>query len=708
MRGKKTITFLLISVLLCGCSSGKEDRKPAMSHPAGAEAEAEESQIPEELSYPGDTVLRMATGYNSPKAGMSFDEETAKGGVTLFDGSVYQPGDLKPTWAEVEKRLHFKIEDKYRGKNVEEELAYWRSRLDEVDLVVGNAPSLHALGEAGKLVDLSKYLDLMPSFRENLEEYDMVRLSVTGNTDMGSVYFAPYFDGIDDIERMPLMRSDWVQRLLDGDGAFAAESCGKTGEPHYEPYMPLSGKYDIDVVKPDGKSTETIVKNYDAFGNVIESMNQRGSMNGVEAVNLLRQYIDETYGGYYGAKRSDLFIGQNAAWDADELVALLRCIEANPQTLNGTEEVAGIFTREDANNQRRCDMFRLAGLLFGVRGLDSRQDYLYFGKTGKLIDARLQPETYQALGRMHDMVLEGLISESFRKGTSMTSAEMLERDMGFMHYDYNQTQTVYNRTKLQADAGEKYMPVLPPVAKWYDGTGSKIMRFTESWRSAKSFGWAISADGIADDRDKLCAALKLIDYAYSDEGVILMSYGPDACIRKKEDGSYAMFSYEGREIPEISPELYEEIWKKDGNFTDYARRYLGSTLGILKSHAVEYQCMEDAGKEGEANIENAVALGVVRHPELSQEENLWYSLIPTTFPLTRKEMDLLNIYPDMNDCFSPSKDGNNLLVDIIVNGFEGTADSEAKIAYKVNKEMGGGESLKIMQSAMDRLFLCYG
>ena len=70
----------------------------------------------------------------------------------------------------------------------------------------------------------------------------------------------------------------------------------------------------------------------------------------------------------------------------DELVALLRCVVANPQTLNGTDTVQGLFSREDDNNQRRVDLFRFAGTLFGVRGLEARQDYLYVGVDGKLYD----------------------------------------------------------------------------------------------------------------------------------------------------------------------------------------------------------------------------------------------------------------------------------------------------------------------------------
>ena len=59
----------------------------------------------------------------------------------------------------------------------------------------------------------------------------------------------------------------------------------------------------------------------------------------------------------------------------------------------------GLFSREDNNNQRRIDMFRLAGHLFGVRGMESRQDYLYVGNDGELHDARQEADTYVALAR---------------------------------------------------------------------------------------------------------------------------------------------------------------------------------------------------------------------------------------------------------------------------------------------------------------------
>ena len=403
------------------------------------------------LQYAAGTVLRMATGYNSAQTGISMHADIAGEGITLADGKTYHAGDLKPTWVELQNVLNVKFEDKYQGKKTAEEFPYWEQQMDQIDMVSGTASDLSVAGTAGKLVNLADYLNDMPNFKKYLNDNPIVLLSISSVDDegkVGGIYFAPYFDGVNDIERMPLMRTDWVEKLLNGKGEFSAASSKNIAKAVYTPYMPTSGKVSIDVVKADASGTETITKDYDKAGNIVAKMNAAGEISGVEAVNMLRKYIDEVYNGYYGENRADLFIGQNAAWDADELVALLRCVVANPQTLNGTDSVAGIFSRENDNNQRRIDMFRFVGTLFGVRGLESRQDYLYVGADGLLHDARQEEATYEALERMNALVQEGLIASSFVNSESMKTETMLKNDAGFMHYDYNQTQTVFNQTAL--------------------------------------------------------------------------------------------------------------------------------------------------------------------------------------------------------------------------------------------------------------------
>lgn len=660
------------------------------------------------LTYAEGTVLRMATGYNNAKTGLFFDAEVAGEGIVLADGVTYHSGDLKPTWVEVQKELGVTFEDKYQGNSAAKEFEYWKDRLAEVDMVSGTAVTLSEYGETGALVNIAEYLDQMPNFKAYLEANPIVRLSITGNTSTGAIYFSPYFDGVNDIERMPLMRADWVAKLLDGEGEFTAEACGNTAAPVCEPYMPTEGVVEIEVVNAEGTDVETISKNYDVAGNIVEKMNEVGSMSGVDAVNMLRTYIDEAYDGYYGTTRSNLFIGQNAAWDADELVALLRCVTSNAQTLNGTDSIQGLFTREDNNNQRRVDMFRFAGVLFGVRGLESRQDYLYVGEDGLLHDARQEEATYEALEKMNAMVEEGLISKAFVDMSEESTKTYLQNDLGFMHYDYNQTQTVYNATVL--NEGEKYMAVMVPVAHWYDGTSEDgvFMRFTESWRSVKTDGWGISKAGVGDDTNKLNAALALIDFAYSDKGMILMSYGPDAFIKTNDDGSYVTFNFNGKEMPVIADATYDELWEKaSGNYTNYARFYLGSTLSFAKSQAFEYQCTQEVGKEGAGHISTAIGLGTIKHPELAVTENPWYTSVPTVLPTTRVENDMVNTYSELKTKFSSSKGEENILVALIAAGYNDDMYDAEDAAATVSEDWGGMQYLNIKQDAWDRLLEYY-
>ena len=675
--------------------------------------EPTEPVVEDLLVFEAGTVLRMACGYNNKKTGLFFDADVAKDGITLADGKTYHTGDLKPTWVEVENRLGMKFVDMYQGNSATNELKFWAEKLDQVDMVAGNATGLNERGAAGQLVNIADYLHLMPHFNAYLEANPIVRLSITGTDadgNLGAIYFSPYFDGVSDIERMPLMRTDWVEKLLNGEGEFTAAASGTLATAVYTPYMPTSGKVTVDVVNKAGTAVESVTKDYDKAGNIVAKMNAAGNISGVEAVNMLRKYIDEAYNGYYGTNRADLFIGQNAAWDADELVALLRCVVSNAQTLNGTDVIYGLFSREDDNNQRRIDMFRFAGTLFGVRGLESRQDYLYVGTDGQLHDSRMEKDTYEALARMNAMVQEGLISASFVNTSDEDTGTMLANDLGFMHYDYNQTQTVYNETKLQD--GEKYMAVMVPVARWFDGTDPNgvYMRFTESWRSVKTDGWAISIAGINGDQNKLYACLKLIDYAYSPEGTILMSYGPDAFIKTNADGSYVTFNFNGQQMPVIADATYAELWEKaSGNYTNYARQFLGSTLSFMKSQAFEYQCTHVVGKEGAGYISTAIALGTIKHPELAMTSNPWYTIVPTVLPTTTVENSTINSYSELSTNFSTSKGKVNFLVDLIVKGFtiEGMGSVD-ECVNTVSDAWNGNKALYIRNGAWELLQDYYG
>ncbi len=626
------------------------------------------------------TELRVAGGYQKTNEAISFQDATiTKEGIKLADGVTYHTSDLKPTWAALQNQLGIKFKDVFKGSgSAEKEYKAWENNLEEVDIIAGSASLLVAAGSQGKVVDLNKYMDKLPNFKNYLDNNQIARLSITGSTEgdnKGAIYFSPYFDGVDDIERMPLIRADMVRKLLDGDTTYTgANRTVKTNG--YNAYMPTSGSVEVDVSDSAG-SVKKLTKDYSKYGNIIAKMNAESELTGDKAVQMFREYIDKTYAGHY-ANRSDLFLGYDAAWDADEMVALLRCAGASLNDSDGNP-ITPLYSRETGNNQRDVDLTRFAGSLFGARGLESRQDYLYFDTESKLHDARQEAKTYDAMERMHGLVTEGLVGLA----AGSTSASCLEKDAGIMSYDYNQTQTVMNATKLQE--GEEYIAIMVPVAKWSDGKKTEYKRFTESWRSVKTDGWAISAAGVEGNQAKLDAALALIDFAFSVQGQITMSYGPDSFIKVKDSSvtvkdwsdvakKYETFNFNGTQMPVIKDETYKELQDlASGNYTNYARRYLGSTLnGFPKSQAFEYQCTNDIGKKGSAVIATAIGAGTLDHPVLAiNEENMWYTSIPTTLPTTSPQTDALKALTDITANFSSSKGGTNVFYNLIATGATG-------------------------------------
>lgn len=655
--------FGVVSLFACdGNKPVEDDRKPVVF----------------DLDYAEGTKLNMAVVHDNAQTTITFDSKLAGNGLKLADGKTYNTGDLKPAWEALQDKLKVSFTNVYTGaKSAANEYKAWKNlNFEGVDVVVGNASDMAEDGRAGNMVDLSLYLDLMPNFSNFLKENPIVNLSVLSDTTKGSIYYAPYFDGYDDIEKYFIMRVDWVEKLLDGDGEFTATTTDKFGKTTaYTPYMQTSGKLEVNSLTADGSDTQTITKNYDTkYGNIVDYMNKNvtADTTGVELVNMLRGYIDEAYNGIYGKTRSHLFTGYDACWDADELVALLRCIVTNTFTLTGQNDnkVQGIFPRESELN-RTSDLLSLVSM-FGARGYESRNDMLYFDGNNVLCDARGSEDMIKAANKLNELYKEGLILADFDKkinDSAKIGELMYKNNQGFMIYDYVQTQCLYNehadiKGKIE---GFNLSPVINPVAKWFDGTNENgvWMRFTESWRSVKTNGWGIPATCTGD---QLKAALRMFDYVYSDEGQILMSYGPDAW------RSGQTIDYKGEQVPEISSAAWDELWNlASGNFTNYARQYIGSTLpiGYVKDQGFEYQCTTENGKAGALKVSQAIAKGVVKHvsPEIS--DNLFYTMVPTVLPLTKaNDAQLAEItIIGTNGVYSKTKGkGTNIFLDTIKYG----------------------------------------
>ena len=603
--------------------------------------------------YTSGTVLRVSL---DGEYGIFFDSDAAIEGVTLADGVTYLPGDLKPAIAQLGRDLSLEFSSPTGDT------------LADTDIIIAPVEELRRLAEQGELIDLSKYFSKMPDFSTYLRTNGTVRLSLIGDSISGNVNFAPTLTGDYLIGRMPVMRADWIEKLLNGSGPFTAERCGSLSSAHYTPFMPTVGRLEVSVPSADGTSVDTVTKNYSVAGNVIETMNiacSFGELTGVDAVNILRSYIDDAYGGYYGTDRADLFIGTNAAWDADELVALLRCVVANAPLLTGGDEIRGVFPSSSDKDGQGADILSFAGLLFGARGLDSASSYLYLDSAGELCDARAEERTYIALEKANSLIREGLISTSVFDGNSNGDNTDCFSD-GFMYYGF-----------YDARGGANMRAALPPVSLWDDGSAmvdgvdtGKFLRFTESSSPRLTSGIGISSSGIGDDKDKLNAALALINRLFGEDGEKLMTLAPDAFL-VTEDGEPVTAGYRDTQIPLFGSETLDDISVlAGGDAVEYARKYLGSC--ILKDNTDMLLWQTDI--ESWADIDKyhtAISLGTLSIARSDLADNPWYTAVPSDFSLTYAEKEQLREFSELapDGKYSFSEDGENLLVSLLEKGY---------------------------------------
>ncbi|MDE5721155.1 MAG: hypothetical protein K2I30_00225 [Clostridia bacterium] len=284
-------------------------------------------------------------------------------------------------------------------------------------------------------------------------------------------------------------------------------------------------------------------------GNIIDIMNlainkKAGNVDGNTLTQLLRRYISVTYiynnESFYttgGRKLADVFNSAYAAWDVDLYTALGRCFVTSGTALgNEVKDTANLFllTGRQSRTDRFNDTVAMAGELYGVRGLESRYQYAYIKADGTIVDARTKEETFDAVNKMNALTKEGLyaplISSVTVDGGKTSYSYGNTGVQALTLHDYVQTQTAYGLTTAP-NSPYNFAPILTPVSKWDtddNGSHETIMRFTESWRSVKTTGFGISYKGVKDSPDKLSAALAFVDYMFSTDGQILMTYGPQA------------------------------------------------------------------------------------------------------------------------------------------------------------------------------------
>ncbi len=621
--------------------------------------------------------VTVNTAINYEGRGITYQEAAP---YEALNGKTYTSGMIMPVWESIGDALNINFVDTKQTSTTNAQFqAYATAGFVGADVINGTSTQLSEYGVTGNFVDLSKYLNYMPNLNKFLIENPSVRTSMTSAN--GAIYYTPYFDGFGEIEQMFLMRIDWVQDILDVQSpTFDGEAY--TGTFTVQKVTPAVMNVTVEVANPDG-TTRNVVKAHSQ--NILDILAALPTKTGITMGNAFRTYMQSVYGSQGYAKLSDVFVGTDAAYDTDELVALMYVIKANPQFLTrefgtGTNTTAvpktsvEVYFARTSQTSRIRNFFR--GLeMYGVRGAFSRYQWAYFNENGVVEDARVQTRTLDAVDQLQRMYSDSLIPVNFDEGSNYDwRAVLLQQSYGFMTYDYNASSTPngYITAAQALDPTFRFESVLPPVVDWM-GNG-EYFHFSEATRAVKAEAWGIPAH-VETNPVKLARILtlfdKLYDYSSNDSIGNVHLYGPSGWI----DGT---IEYNGVDIPKISAAALAEMQAKtSGNMINYLRRYVGATMpiGHIRGLGLEYQTLSPQGIVGIERINVAVQAGTFRLAGVYPSSNPWYQFVPTLFALTATES------ADINTLIFDDIWADAQLATLVKYGFTGLGTSITRTVY---------------------------
>ena len=517
-------------------------------------------------------------------------------------GRHINKGDYKPVWSALQDRLKINLLEHQPAANsgTKKSVDYFRDNWmtkTHADISMGTVYDINNYSVAGNnetILDLKPYIEEtefipdpknpeqvtynpdnpgpLPHIATFLENNPGVKMSIItakhSHPDQGAIYYVPYFDGFDEIDKSPIMRADYVRRLLDDDPSNTDQRYkfsetkgiikphGTAGEKIYtQNYAPLyvesdeihapAYSFNVPIKVGDAYEVKTFSKN--RTENIIYLQNKsinEGDDSSKTLAEQFRDYIDKRYGepGTPNSplkKYSDLFIGYNACYDSDELVALMRLVKVSSGTLFKVKDDKGNWNEvqkemvtwmpRTCDNQRSSDLYRWAGQAFGVRGTESRNSNLYmyisgekdyseygYGKYGKVHDACGDEGMLKLLQILRSLYQEGLILQDFDSKTATGTSEGKFADetlfsgggdkfAGFMVYDwardlndFNKYATADRKTpcdwKTLSPNGDPFDPKKPDGEKGYPyGMQAVVGAIAQ---------WDIDGDGTPDGADE--------------------------------------------------------------------------------------------------------------------------------------------------------------------------------------------------------------
>jgi len=546
--------------------------------------------------------------------------------LIMPDGRSIIKGELTPFWSYLSDHLEINLKDNMTHTTSREMLdAEALTGFKNSHIYGGNntAEKFMELGPENVFVNLNDHLGQLPNVSEFLEENPTIASAITAHD--GGIYHLPYIAEIGNYARAFMGRQTWVTLLLDSN---------------------------IDDLLAE---TATLDVAYDNFWrdqrpgvttNVIELQNatlEAEKLTFLGALGALRQYITATY---QLENLSELYLGVNAQYDIDELVALWRVIRLAPNNLSAQavggenpQPVEGAIIAPFVPRQTsyREDLMRLATYMAGQRvfGSDSYGAKFYLDQDGVLQHSYSNNNLLtNILPRLQGMVAEGLVvdgfevtapSATFRPAYFGNDTAPNHKQFGFMTFDF-----IPSTTSLPGQ--DDVEGILPPLTTT-PVTGDEWIHWVENTRVIKPDGWAIAAH---TSGDRLVEALKLFDYFFSQEGHDATNFGWPEII----DGT---INIDGTEFPKFTQWVLDEAAaRQNGDAAQFQRRWLGLNfpLGYVKSIGMERQFLTERGRNTEqlyiaANVHQKSYAGTA--PD-GVTVNSYFQLVPPVFALTAQEV----------------------------------------------------------------------
>lgn len=627
------IALVLAMLMLAGCGS-RSIVDDALSTTEEKHQGVEETSEPAfEIDLSKNVGLKINYAVGNKSRTITYNQESP---LNLPDGTTVTAGMLKPVWQFLEKELNVDITDvtTQDQKTIEMIDTASTTNFEEANIFGGQnvADSIMYYGTQGKFVNLTDVMSkgYMPNFTAYLAENPDIKSAITAYD--GNIYHVPYIAEIGNFARCFNVRESWITMLLDNvDAAF---------DTNTELDVYYDGFYTGDNARVGDNGGTVTPKDGIAItkktgDSIIEIQNALEVKNGETMTKAFVEYIKNNY-DY--SNPSELFLGEKAAYDIDELIALMRCIKTNPIYLTGgkADVVWPMFTRQSSYRE---DLLRLATYFDGVKAFsaDSYSTRWYIDADGQIQYTYSTEGMYDTLCYLSEMEAEGLIYSDCYDLTNKTNFRSTlwgtdtgdAPNFGFITFDWKSSST---SDSLNSDT----VVILPPVAK----INGVWQYYIDNGRAIKPDGWGISVAGCKSE-EELQRACALMDYFFSDEGMTLQNYG--LALNLEENESY--MGPDGVAYPKLNQWLMDtcnEVAK--GDISTFLRDWMGALIpvGYQKSIGFEYQATSERGFEGWTLLQNSTCnFATYAGDGIPGENPNYYKMLPPVFSLTLRQKETI-------------------------------------------------------------------